>query len=193
VLLGLAVLISLQMESVGGAWKFLLTFVSGAGLTWIVRWFWWRANAWTEFSGMITSGVMATAIQLVRPDWLYSYKLLLTVGVTTVVWVTVTYLTPPVDEERLAGFVRTIRPGSPGWNRIYRRHGIEPTPFLGQALVLCGLGVVGLFSLNFGVGSLLLCRPGQGVALLALSAVVFGLLAWRMRRSATLARARETQ
>ena len=82
-LLALAVLLSRNMDSVGGAWKFLLTFAAGAGLTWIVRWFWWRANAWSELSGMVTSGVVATYIKFVHDDWLYSSKLLMTVGVTT--------------------------------------------------------------------------------------------------------------
>ena len=185
-LLALAVGISLQMDSVGGAWKFLLTFASGAGLTWIVRWFWWRANAWTELSGMITSGIVASAVTVVRPEWLYSSKLLLTVGVTTVVWVTVTMLTPPEDDEKLAQFVRRVRPGSPGWNVVYRRHGIVQQPFLFRAVGLWLLGVAGLFSLNFGVGSLLLCRPGLGTGLLALAAVTLGALAWLLIRGRAL-------
>ena len=185
-LLALAVGISLQMESVGGAWKFLLTFASGAGLTWIVRWFWWRANAWTEFSGMIASGVVASTVHVLRPDWLYSHKLLLTVGVATAVWVTVTLLTPPEDEEKLADFVRRIRPGSPGWNRIYRNHGITPSPFLGKAVLLWLLGVAGLFSLNFGVGSLLLCRTALGVALLVTATSCLTALAWVLRRGTAL-------
>ena len=191
-LLGLAVVISLNLESVGGAWKFLLTFASGAGLTWIVRWFWWRANAWTEFSGMLTSGVVATFVHIRHPDWLYSSKLLITVGVATAIWVTVTFLTPPVEEERLVAFVRRIRPGSPGWNRIYHRHGIEPERFLGRALLLWLLGIVGLFSLNFGVGSLLLCQPTRGLLLLALAAAALTLMAWLHRKHAIPPRPRQS-
>jgi len=180
-LLALAVVISLNLESVGGAWKFLLTFASGAGLTWIVRWFWWRANAWTEFSGMLTSGIVATFVHVRHPDWLYSSKLLITVGVATAVWVTVTFLTPPVEEARLVDFVRRIRPGSPGWNRIYRDHGIEPERFLGRAVALWALGVVALFSLNFGVGSLLLCQPVRGLLLLGIAVATLALVAWLHR------------
>ena len=183
-LLAIAVVLSLNMDSVGGAWKFLLTFASGAGLTWIVRWFWWRANAWTEFAGMITSGAVATYLQLFHGDWLYSWKLLTTVGVTTAVWLPVTYLTPPVDDETLVAFVRRVRPGSPGWNAIYRRHGIRPEPFLGNAAIHTGLALVGLFGLNFGVGNLLLGRPAAGVGLLAVAAVALLALALRVRRRA---------
>jgi SSS family solute:Na+ symporter len=181
-LLAIAVIISRNMESVGGAWKFLLTFAAGAGLTWIVRWFWWRANAWTEISGMVTSGVVATWIELTHDDWLYSSKLLVTVGVTTVVWVTVTFLTPPVEAARLADFLRRIRPGSRGWAAVARRHGITQEPFLLRAIGLWLVGLVALFSLNFGIGSLLLLRTGQGLVLLGVAAASLVVLWGGVRR-----------
>lgn len=181
-LLVLAVFISMNMTSVGAAWKFLLTFASGAGLTWIVRWFWWRANAWTEFSGMITSGVVATYLQLAHSSWSYSDKLMTTVGITTVVWLAVTFLTPPVEEERLLEFVRRIRPGSPGWKTICDRHGIVQKPFLKHALICWLVGLLALFSLNFGIGSILLCQPWQGVWLLCFSLVAFIGLYFLIRR-----------
>jgi Na+/proline symporter len=183
-LLGIGVAISLNMKSVGGSWKFLLTFASGAGLTWIVRWFWWRANAWTEISGMITSGTVASYLYIRHDGWLYSWKLLTTVGITTVVWLTVTFLTPPTDEKRLVEFVRKIRPGSPGWNRIYRKYGIRPEPFLRRGILLWLTGVVCLFSLNFGVGSLLLLRPLTGVGLLIVAVLSAGLLLVQYRKLA---------
>ena len=178
-LLALAVVLSQNIGSVGGAWKFLLTFASGAGLTWIVRWFWWRANAWTELSGMLTSGVVATWIQLAAPDWLYSSKLLVTVGISTVVWLTVTLLTPPVDEMTLVGFVKRIRPGSPGWRKICQRHGITQRPFLRHAMGGWIWGLVALFAINFGVGNLLLGAPGLGAGLLAGGGVA---LWWVLKR-----------
>ena len=176
VLLAIAVALSLSMDSVGGAWKFLLTFASGAGLTWIIRWFWWRANAWTEFAGMLTSAVVATYLQLVHPQWLHSWKLLTTVAISTAVWLPVTFLTPPVDDRTLVAFVERVRPGSPGWNRIYRDHGIRPEPFLGRATRHVVLGLLGLFGLNFGIGSLLLGRPLNGVLLLAVAVAALTLL-----------------
>ena len=168
----LAVLISKNLSSVGGAWKFLLTFASGAGLTWIIRWFWWRANAWTEFSGMIASGVMATFIHSFFPDVSYSVKLLTTVSFSTVVWIIVTYLTPPVDDERLCEFVKLVRPGSPGWNRIYKKYNITPTNFLYDGIKLALLGIVAFFSFNFGVGSLIFHEYQRGTLLLLISFII---------------------
>jgi solute:Na+ symporter, SSS family len=179
VLLVLAVILSLYINSVEQAWKFLLTFASGAGLTWIVRWFWWRANAWTEFAGMLASGIVATVLQVTVPDLSYSWKLLITVSITTVIWLTVTFLTAPVDDEVLAAFVRRIRPGSPGWRAVCERHNIQQLPFLGQALTQWAVALVCLFSLNFGIGSLLLQKTTTGLLLLTL-ATASGILLARL-------------
>ena len=177
-----AVVVSLNMESVGGAWKFLLTFASGAGLTWIVRWFWWRVNAWTEFSGMIASGGVSTYLNLYHGEWLYSSKLVVTVGVTTVVWLTVTFLTRPTDPATLVKFVKDIRPGSIGWRRVYREHGITPEPFLLHAIAGWLVALVCLFSVNFAIGSLLLGRQ-RPAFLLFLSALAAAALLVTLLRS----------
>lgn len=182
VLLALAVAIALHIDSVAAARKFLLTFASGAGLTWIARWFWWRVNAWSEFSAMITSGVVASYLQLRHPEWLYSAKLLTTVGLTTPVWVPVTLMTASVTDSKLLAFVEKIRPGSPGWGVLYRRHGLTPSHFLRRALVQWLAVCAGLFGLSFGIGALLLQRPGQGALLLALAAVALSVLGWLIRR-----------
>jgi SSS family solute:Na+ symporter len=183
VLLSISVVISLNLSSIGEAWKFLLTFASGAGLTWIVRWFWWRANAYTEFAGMITSGVVATYLTLFHDKLLYSDKLFITVGITTVVWLTVTFLTPPVEEKQLLAFVKAIRPGSIGWGKIYQKCGLEPEPFLLKALGLWALGLVFLFGLNFGIGSVLFNRPATAWGLFTVSGIALVILWWVLRRS----------
>ncbi len=94
------------------------------------------------------------------------------------VWLVVTYLTRPVNESVLVEFIHRVRPGSPGWAQICRRHGIEQAPFLRRALGRWLLGLVGLFGLNFGIGSLLLGRPGVGAALVT---VALAALAWLVR------------
>lgn len=181
-LLGLSVFIAGNMTSVAASWKFLLTFASGAGLTWIVRWFWWRANAWTEFSGMLSSGIVATYLQFVYPHWLYSYKLLTTVGITSMVWLVVTYCTSPTDEEKLVSFVKDIRPGSPGWSSIYRKYDITPVPYLRRALRMWILGLLCFFSLNFAIGNLLLAAIEEGLMLFMIASIT-GFLLYRQIRA----------
>lgn len=147
-LLAISIALALNMNSVAGAWKFLLTFAAGAGPVWIIRWYWWRVNAWSEFAAMIASGVVASWIELAHGDWLYSTKLIVTIAVTAAVWMPATLLTAPVDGERLRAFSAAIRPGGPGWRRVSGRMRAGPGPALARWL----LALAALFGLNFGVG-----------------------------------------
>lgn len=181
-MLVIALTIGLQIQSVGNAWKFVLEFTSGAGLTWVIRWIWWRANAWTEIVGMSVSGIVATTIELTNPTWLYSTKLLLIVGISTAAWLIVTLLTKPVDEARLVSFVRKVRPGTPGWRHIYNRYNIPYEPYGGQALWSFAVGLVFFFCANFGFGATLLHNYRLGVPLLIVAAVLCVYLLRRLQR-----------
>lgn len=171
-LLILAVIISKNLDSVAGAWKFLLTFASGAGLTWVIRWFWWRANAWTEFSGMIASGVTASYIHYFHPDWLYSSKLFITVLISTTAWLIVTYATKPVKQQVLVDFVKLVRPGIWGWKNIYRLTNLQPHNFLSTGIKLSLLGIVAFFFFNFGIGYLILKNAFVGIALICAGIII---------------------
>ncbi|MFT5138603.1 MAG: SSS family solute:Na+ symporter [Lysobacterales bacterium] len=151
-LLAISIMLALNMESVAGAWKFLLTFAAGAGPVWIIRWYWWRINAWSEFSAMIASGIIATWINFAHGDWLYSQKLLLTVALTALIWIPVTLLTAPVMREKLQEFSDSIRPGGAGWREFSNLNDGKP----GQALLHWFLALIALFGVNFGLGWLLL-------------------------------------
>ena len=176
--MGVACLIGWQIESVGRAWKFVLAFVAGAGPTFIIRWFWWRANAWTELSALLTSGVVATALQLAFPDLIYSARLLIVVGVSALVWIPATYLTSPTNEAQLLEFLGRVRPGALGWGALTRRRDVVQEPFFARAAVrfVAGCGV--LFGACFGLGHLLLGQPLWGALLLGGGGV---LLAWILR------------
>ena len=176
------IIVALSIDSIGDAWKFILAFASGAGLTWVMRWFWWRVNAWTEITAMLTSGAVAIVLQLTSSEMLYSWRLLLVVSISTAVWLPVTLLTPPTDEATLVDFVRRVRPGGPGWRDIYARHGIRPDPYLTGGLIDWLIGVVALFGANFGIGSFLLGDWVWGVVLSVVALAAGVLLAIRMRR-----------
>jgi Na+/proline symporter len=172
ILLLASIAAALNMKSIAWAWTFLVTFVSGAGLTWVLRWFWWRVNAWSEISALIVSGITALCLEILHPEWLYAIKLLIVVGITTVAWVIITFLTSPSNEQTLVNFVSRIRPGSSGWNYIYRKYNITPVPFLGQSLILCVVGILFIFTLCFSVGNILLLSWGDGVVLLLFSVLL---------------------
>jgi len=180
ILLGFSIILALQIKSIGGAWKFILAFTSGAGLTYVIRWFWWRANAWTEIVGMVVSGIVAIVIQLVRPDWIYSAKILTIVGISTAAWLIVTMMTKPVDEERLVEFVKKVQPGTPGWKYIYRKYNIPYIPFGKDALINFIIGVIFFQCLNFGIGATVLQDYSLGIPLLTTAVITFAFLLWRI-------------
>ena len=169
------------MESVASAWTFLITFAGGAGVTWILRWFWWRVNAWTEFSAMFTSGIIATGLKWYYPDLPFSWSLIVCVFGAMCVWVPITFLTSPVDENQLVEFVRRVRPGVWGWRWIHEKYEIEHSPYLKQALTGWIWAVFALFSFNFMIGSLLLGHWQLALILGGgcLIGVLFGASTWK--------------
>jgi len=126
--------IAFHMTTVKTIFHVLLQVGAGTGLLYILRWFWWRMNVWSEVSAMTVSFLVACFFQFgARPfgleeamaaaGWFRvmdftSWKLVLGIALTTVAWITVTYLTPPVDEGTLIAFCRKLRPGGPGWRRF---------------------------------------------------------------------------
>ncbi len=181
----IAMFVAYQIKSVGNAWKLVLEFSSGAGLTFVIRWFWWRTNAWTEITGMVTSGLMTIFIEIFYPELSYATKILLTVGVSTAAWLIVTLLTRPVDEDRLVEFVNKVQPGSPGWKYIYRKYQIPYVPYGRQALINVLLGIVFFFSGNFGMGSIALTKYTLGIVLITIAIVTGAIILHRVSREMT--------
>lgn len=122
VLMFFAVLLALMLQNALQAFHILLQIGAGTGLIYILRWFWWRINAYTELTGMIVSFVVALGFLAAERFWGYNpgetFKILAAVGITTISWLIVTWLTPPADQETLRSFYKRIRPGGPGWKKI---------------------------------------------------------------------------
>jgi Na+/proline symporter len=175
--------ITYYLKSVEGAWKFLLAIGAGTGLVYLLRWYWWRVNAWSEVSAMAAALVVSLSLQFgvgLDPDdpHGFAWLMLLTVGVTTGVWLAVTFATPPEPDDHLRRFCRRVRPGGPGWARIdpdARDAGPGASGLLSWAAG-CVIVYLGLF----GLGSLLLQRPLRGLAFVAVAAL---LGVWVVRRA----------
>jgi len=161
-------------ESIEGVFTFLIAFGSGTGLVYILRWFWWRINAWSEISAMATSTIMAVVMYRVFPGEPYVVKLLSIISVSTAVWLTVTFTTPRVEREKLIAFVRRIRPSGPGWGKIRREAGeaeaIRYEPMLG-AFIEWALGSVLVAGLTIGTGKALLGSPFTAALWLGVAAM----------------------
>lgn len=190
--LALAIGVAMNIQSIGNTWKLAIEMASGAGAVWILRWFWWRINAWSELSAMIASGIATLWVELAHHSWIYSHKIWTIVSFSTVIWLAVTFLTKPTEREKLHEFVRKVRPSKFGWKPIYRELGIQPTFRLRIALVNCIVGAAFLFLLNFGIGNVLLLNRDTGLMQLSLAAVFFVFLLWRIVKKPKWVPAHET-
>ncbi|MEO1183069.1 MAG: sodium:proline symporter, partial [Cyanobacteria bacterium J06636_28] len=118
---------------VATVFRLVIAIGTGPGLVLILRWFWWRINAAAELSSMVTGfviGLLTSVLEVVKISD-FGLRLLVTAGITTVVWVTVMLLTPPESDETLDNFYRRVRPGGPGWQRQRQRTGVRPLQNLG--------------------------------------------------------------
>ena len=178
----LSIVVTSQLTSIEKAWKFLIALGAGTGLVLILRWYWWRVSAWSEISAMIASFVTSMiAYQVIPPRYAAgdpradSMVLLLTVAVTTVVWVAVTLMTKPESEATLNRFYRQVRPGGPGWETVSRRLGYGREPIPGGALQWTNwiAGVVAVYATLFGIGKVVFGDLVPGLVFLAVAALSF--------------------
>jgi solute:Na+ symporter, SSS family len=168
--------VTFYLGSIGGAWKMLLATGAGTGSVLLLRWYWWRINAWSEISAMIAAAVTSLALQLAwgmdtdKPlD--FAWIMILTVGVTTAVWLAVTFLTRAESKDTLLSFYRRVRPWRGGW---------RPVSVMAPEVVsagggwwdaldwICGCALI--YGALFGTGKLLLGEIGAGVGLLVMGA-----------------------
>jgi len=164
--------IALWADSISELFKFMLAFSSGVGGVYILRWFWWRINAWSEVSAMIASSVICILLTVWKNELSLSYPSILaaTVGGSTVVWLAVTFMTRPVDTEHLLAFYRRVRP--PGaWGRLAATCQALPGTGLGRAVLNWLAGTVMVLAGTFCVGKFLLGRPIEGTIYLAATLV----------------------
>jgi Na+/proline symporter len=111
-----SVIVTLFISSISGAWQFVMECGAGVGLVLILRWFWWRINAWSEITAMIVPFILYPVIS--SGGVTFPNTLFIIVPVTTIAWLIVTFLTPPTEYETLKSFYRKIHPGGILWKKI---------------------------------------------------------------------------
>jgi Na+/proline symporter len=181
-----AALVSMQLQSVSEGWKIVLELGAGTGGVYLLRWYWWRVNAWSEISAMAAALVATLALHS-HALWMniagrtapfqgsdpvvFAKMTLCTTGVTTLVWLGVTLLTPAEPEKTLVGFYNRVRPDVRGWKPVARASGIdEATRDLGTNLLSWLTGCVFVYSALFSIGQLCFGRMGPGLFLLLVCA-----------------------
>ena len=167
VLMLLAALLALALQNALQAFQILLQIGAGTGLLFILRWFWWRINAWSELVAMVASFLVAVGFLLSRrAGWnqLESWQeLVIGVAVTTVCWLGVTFASRPTEEATLRRFYRLTRPGGPGWKRVVEAAHQEGQPIeatgrkwgIGFALAAMVAGSMAIYGSLFAVGDAL--------------------------------------
>ncbi len=186
--------VSLVMTSVAGAWQLLLGVGAGTGAVYLLRWYWWRINAWSEVSAM-TAAALTTALLQIKsggvplihfsgtdPD-VFAKSLLFTVAVTSVVWLSVTFATDPEPQSKLLEFYKRVRPAAAGWKPIAAlAPEIAPVHDSWYNLMDWLLGCLMVYMTLFGIGKLLLGAPGMGTLFLAIAAVSGYGIYWDLSR-----------
>ncbi|WP_378185493.1 sodium:solute symporter family protein [Aquimarina sp. W85] len=177
ILMLVSTLIALALTNAVQIFKYILMFGAGTGLIFILRWFWWRINAWSEISAMFASGIISMIISTaavnkflfgaivndinvkgIFPDW---FEFPFVVLLTTIIWVTITFVTKPDKDAVLFEFYRKIQPGGPGWKTILRRARSEnllitksnESWFVPSGILAMLLGCILVYSCMFATGN----------------------------------------
>ncbi len=183
--------VSAKLATITEGWKIVLEVGAGTGGVYLLRWYWWRVNAWSEISAM-TAALVTTVLLRTQSLWeallgrpqlftgsepvIFAKLTLVTTGVTTLVWIFVTLLTRPEPDDVLINFYRKVRPHAAGWKRVAAlAPDVPQTRDLGRNLSAWLLGCAMVYAALFGIGELCFGRVGQGITLLV-AAAFFALL-----------------
>ena len=187
-------LIALVLNNALQLFQIILMFGAGTGSIFILRWFWWRINAWSEIAAMICSGIVSVLFEfspigdlIFNENFIQPYfKFPLVVLITTFVWVTVTFMTKPDDDETLIKFYEKTNPGGPGWKRIKNisklRSKSEEKEWIVPRGILCMiLGCFAIYSALFSTGYFIYGELSNGFIFL-MSTIIFSFILFKISK-----------
>lgn len=179
VLMMISLVVTLFINKISGAWSFIIECGAGVGLVLILRWFWWRINAWSEISAMITPFIIFPILKSF--GILFPYSLFIIVPGTTLVWVVVTFLTKPTSEEVLISFYKKIHPGGFLWKKVSNKlSDVEGDSVFLNMFINWFIGVILVYSILFGTGKLIFGEITEflmylGIAIISVIIIYFNL------------------
>ena len=174
----------------------ILMFGAGTGSIFILRWFWWRINAWSEIAAMLSSGLISIlfanekiASAIFNEDFIEPYfKFPVIVLITTIVWLLVTFMTKPDDDQKLIEFYKKTRPGGPGWKRIVNlpdfknEKGYNKTWAVPRGILCMLVGCLAIYSALFSTGYFIYGELYLGLIML-LSTIIFSILLFNLSKT----------
>ena len=176
------------------AFGIILQIGAGTGLIFILRWFWYRINVYSELTAMIVSFLVALAFEFIIPNnFSVEEKLIIGVTITTISWLTITMITPPSSMDVLQNFYKKIQPGGPGWKKIVEESENSGVIISGKkekwdvpSGILCMVfGSISVYSVLFGVGYILYSKTTLGLVFVVISAISVLLLMKFWKRLST--------
>jgi solute:Na+ symporter, SSS family len=174
--------ISVLLSDIRSGWQVVLEVGAGTGGVYLLRWYWWRINAWSEISAMATALAVTVWLRWTEPfsgtnPVVFAKTALTTTVITTVVWLIVTYLTKAEPDAVLVKFYRSVHPHVAGWQPVaHLAPEVSPTRDLGRNLLSWVLGCFMVYMALFGLGHVLLGPFWEGIGLLTASAICAGAL-----------------
>ena len=187
-------LIALVLNNALQLFQIILMFGAGTGSIFILRWFWWRINAWSEIAAMICSGIVSVLFEfspigdlIFNENFIQPYfKFPLVVLITTFVWITVTFMTKPDDDETLIKFYEKTNPGGPGWKRIKNisklRSKSEEKEWIVPRGILCMImGCFAIYSALFSTGYFIYGELSNGFIFL-ISTIIFSFILFKISK-----------
>ena len=179
--------VAAQLTSILQGWQIVLAIGSGTGAVYILRWYWWRINAWSEIVAMAVSGLVAISLTKVKFSGndavVFAKTALITAGVTTLAWIVTTLLTRAEPDGTLKAFYRRVHPSIYGWRPVARLvpELTEIRDFKNNAFDWV-MGCVLVYGCLFGIGKLVFQQWLIGMVLLALAAIGGYLIFWDLSR-----------
>jgi len=188
----LAVAIAYTLDSVSEAWYYISMLTAGYGIVIVVRWFWWRVNAWAEIAALASSGIGSTLLspkfgkavgywdRIPQLDW--QYRFLIVVAFCTITWIVVCLLTKPTSEEHLKKFCAKVKPFPTLWGPVFEKYpDLGWNPHFTRSCINWALGAATVYCFCFGIGHLLFLNFAYGFLLLALAVVmaIIIFIVWR--------------
>tara|TARA_Y100000588_G_scaffold390903_1_gene497816 strand:- start:101692 stop:103425 length:1734 start_codon:yes stop_codon:yes gene_type:complete len=162
--------LGLLLTSAGQAFTLLLMIGAGTGLIYILRWFWWRINAYTEIIAMFSSLIIAGYLNFGDMELEGWQKIVIGAVLTTIIWITATYFTPPDNDETLKNFVKKVNPGGPGWKKY--SDGISSEQWsVPRGILSMLLGCLAVYGILLGVGQLIYGNNGSGVLIIIIAVI----------------------
>jgi len=186
-----AALLSFALESAQDAFEVLISIGAGTGLLYLLRWYWWRINAWCEVTAMVSSFVISLVFFTMRKTGHglpFAHTVIYSVAFTTLAWLLTAFLGAPTSRERLVAFYRKVHPAGPGWEPIRREAGVtaaeasRQSDHLGRATLGWIAGCLTIWSSLFAIGEFLYGRTGPALFLTAVFAVSGAVLIFVVNR-----------